>query len=649
MQREPAAPGTFAQLLRQRGESAPEVPAIREKRRGIWGSVSFGALSGEAAHLSLALAERGVARGDRVAVIGENRPRLFAAIAATHALGGVAVPLYPDSSAEDVAWQLRAAKVTTVFAEDQEQVDKVLEILGECPAVRLVVYDDDRGMRHYVHEGLADHGHLMEEGARLAEARPDAYDRAVAEGAGSEEAFVFFTSGASGAPKGVVFTHAALIARTRAACAAQGLGAGDRTLAFFPPGWLCQTMFSYMNAVVAGVCICCPESLETLIDDMREIAPSSLLTTPRMLDAIFSRISTRMEETGGLNLLLYRRALGLAQRVGRQRMQGKVPGAVNRFGMAAYGALIYAPLRDILGMSRLKSACSTGDVLDPSMQGFFQTLGIDLRQLYGATETAFFVALQRAGESQPGSVGKPLEDVDVRIAEDGEILVRSDGLMAGYLDDPAATAAAFAADGWLRTGDAGSLGPDGRLTVLDRCDAMGRLRDGTAFAPRPLESRIRVSPHIREGVVVGDGRDNLCALIDIDTLAVGRWADDKAIAYMGHVDLASQDAVYGLIADWIAEVNADLARDPAQAALQIRRFVLVPEELGTENGFLTPTGKVRRHAVTARFAALIEGLYAGQSEVMLETDATEEGHHGPVALKIREAAVVGMPGSRRAA
>ncbi|TCO71325.1 AMP-dependent synthetase/ligase [Rhodovulum euryhalinum] len=649
MAREVAGRDTFAKLLFDQAALRGDASAIREKRRGIWGNITFRMLSDEAAHLSLALAERGIARGERVAVIGDNRPRLFGAIAATHALGGVAVPLYPDSSAEEVAGQLRAARVSAVFAEDQEQVDKVLDILPNCPGVRLVVYDDDRGMRHYVHPGLADHGHLIDEGQALAAKAPDAYRQAVAAGQGSDEAFVFFTSGASGAPKGVVFTHAALIGRTRAAVQAQGLTASDTTLAFFPPGWLCQTMFSYMSSMVAGLCICCPESLETLIDDMREIAPTSLLTTPRMLDAIFSRISTRMEETGGINLVLYRRALALAQRVGRQRMEGYAPGAVNRFGMAAYGALIYAPLRDILGMSRLRSACSTGDTLDPAMQGFFQTLGIDLRQVYGATETAFFVAMQRHGDEGRGTVGKPLDDIAVRISDRGEIEVRSDGLMAGYLDDPSAMAAVRSADGWLRTGDAGILEPDGNLRLVDRMDAIGRLADGTVFAPRMLESRIRFSPHIRDAVVVGDGRDGICALVDIDTLAVGRWADDHAIAYMGHADLASQDEVYGLVADWIAEVNAGLARDPATAALQIRRFALVPEELGTENGFLTPTGKVRRHAVTERFAALIEGLYAGQSEVMLETAAVEEGHHGPVALKIREASVVGVPGSRRAA
>lgn len=649
MARESGRAETFAQLLLRQADERGASPAIREKRRGIWGNVTFHDLSEEAAHLALALTARGIGRGERIAVIGDNRPRLFAAVAATHALGGVAVPLYPDSSAEEVADQVRAAKVAAVFAEDQEQVDKVLDILPECPGVRLVVYDDDRGMRHYVHPGLADHGHLIDEGRALAAKAPDAARRAVAAGQGSDEAFVFFTSGASGTPKGVVFTHAALIGRTRAAVAAQGLGASDRTLAFFPPGWLCQMMFSYMSAMVAGLCICCPESLETLIDDMREIAPTSLLTTPRMLDAIFSRISTRMEETGGINLVLYRRALALAQRVGRQRMEGGQPGAVNRFGMAAYGALIYAPLRDLLGMSRLKSACSTGDTLDPAMQGFFQTLGIDLCQLYGSTETAFFVAMQRHGDEGRGTVGRPLEDIAVRISEAGEIEVRSDGLMSGYLGDPAASAAVRTADGWLRTGDAGSLDAEGHLRMIDRLDAMGRLADGTVFSPRMLESRIRFSPHIREAVVVGDGHDGICALIDIDTLAVGRWADDQGIAYMGHADLASQDQVYGLIADWIGEVNAGLARDPATAALQIRRFALVPEELGTENGFLTPTGKIRRHAVAARFGALIEGLYAGKSEVVIDGMQPVDDFHAAVGLKIREAQLVGLPGSRRAA
>ncbi|TCP43381.1 AMP-dependent synthetase/ligase [Rhodovulum marinum] len=645
MAAEGAGGETFAQLLIGQADRRGDASAIREKRRGIWGNVTFAALSEEAAALSLALAGRGLVRGDRIAVIGENRPRLFAAIAATHALGGVAVPLYPDCGATELAGQLRATDARAIFAEDQEQVDKVLEILPDCPGVQLVIYDDDRGMRHYVHPGLVDHAHLMAEGHEIAAAQPDAYRAAVAAGGGEDEAFVFFTSGSSGAPRGVIFTHRALIGRTRAAAAAQGLGETDTTLAFFPPGWLCQTMVSYMSAMAVGLCICCPESLETLIDDMRETAPSALLTTPRMLDAIFSRISTRMEETGGVNLVLYRRALALAQRVGRQMTEGQAPGAVNRFGMAAYGALIYAPLRDFLGMSRLKSACSTGDTLDPAMQGFFQTLGIGLGQLYGSTETAFFVAMQRPGDTRPGPLGAPLEDMEVRIAEDGEILVRSDGVMKGYLDGTTARDA----EGWLHTGDAGRLDEAGRLHMIDRMDALGRLADGTPFAARQIESRIRFSPFIREVVVTGEGRDRLCALIDIDTLAVGRWADDHAIAYMGHVDLASQEAVHDLVAGIVAGVNADLARDPALAPLQIARFALVPEELGTENGFLTPTGKVRRQAVTDRFAALIEALHAGRDEVVIEAATGEEGHRGEIALKLRAPGGTGGPGDRRAA
>jgi long-chain acyl-CoA synthetase len=649
MTNEGAAQATFAALLNGNAQARGGAPAIREKWRGIWRTTSWGALLDESEALAAGLSERGIASGDRIAFIGETRPRLIMGIAAAHRLGAVAVPLFPDADGAEIARQLRSVGAVAAFAEGQQQVDAILELLPECPTVHTLVYDDNRGLGHYAQTVLADHETLVGRGlAMTAAEREQAAAGTQAVGV-NDPAFIFFTSGAGGAQKPVVFSHGALISRARAVMKADGLSEKDTTLACFAPGWIVQAMFAYVQPMVSGHCVCCPESPETLLDDMREIAPTYVLTTPRMLDAITSQVSLRMEETGGVNLQLYRRALALADRTARLRLEGSGSGLADRLSLPFYNALIYAPLRDALGMSRLRSAYCTGDRLDPAVLEFFRELGINLKQLYGTTETASFVSIHRDGVARKETVGLPLEDLEVRIAASGEVLVRGVGLMSGYLTDNGIDPARDE-DGWLATGDVGEIDADGRLRLHDRVDSLGHLADGTPFAPRPIESKLRVSPYVREAVVFGDGLTAVCALIDINTTAVGKWADGHEIPYLGHADLSAQDAVNGLIAEWIAEVNAELADDPKTARLQVRRFLLLPEELSPEDGMLTRTGKLRRPAITERLAPLIEALHAGHSTVTLDRAATAHGAALTGALKIREAHVVSPPrDSRRAA
>lgn len=649
MATEGAAQATFAALLTENAQARGGAPAIREKWRGIWRTTSWSALLDESEALAAGLSERGIVSGDRIAFIGETRPRLIMGIAAAHRLGAVAVPLFPDADGAEMSRQLRTVGAVAVFAEGQQQVDGILELLSDCPTVHTVVYDDNRGLGQYEQTVLADHEALVARGLTMAAAeREQACTGAQAIGP-DDPAFIFFTSGAGGAQKPVVFSHGALITRARAVMEADGLSERDTTLACFAPGWIVQAVFAYVQPMVSGHCVCCPESPETLLDDMREIAPTYVLTTPRMLDAITSQVSLRMEETGGVNLQLYRRALALADRTARLRLEGAQPDLGDRLSLPVYNALIYAPLRDALGMSRLRSAYCTGDRLDPAVLEFFRELGINLKQLYGTTETASFISIHRDGVSRKETVGLPLEDLEVRIADLGEVLVRGEGLMSGYLTDDGIDPARDE-DGWLATGDVGEIDADGRLRVHDRLDSLGHLANGTPFAPRPIESKLRVSPYVREAVVFGDGFDAVCALIDINTIAVGKWADGHEIPYLGHADLSAQDAVNGLIAEWIAEVNAELADDPKTARLQVRRFLLLPEELSPEDGMLTRTGKLRRPAIAEQLAPLIEALHAGHSTVTLDRAASDHGAALTGALKIREAHVVAPArDSRRAA
>jgi long-chain acyl-CoA synthetase len=643
---------SFAKLLAHHARTRGDRPAIREKRRGIWRDVSWRAFAEEASALAAALSAQGLARGAHVAFLGDNRPRLFVGMAAAHILGAVATPLFQDAPAAEIVGALRLARVTHAFAQNQEQVDKLLSVLPQCPDLRVVVFDDDRSMRHYRQPCLAAYDRLLAEGRAAIRANAGAVDAAIAAGTGADPAFVFFTAGASGPPRGAVFTAGALLDRARAAAGADGIGETDATLAYLPPGWLAQTLFSYAAPMATGACVCCPESSDTVLADLREVAPSFLVATPRLLATIVSQAAQRIEDAGGLNLALYRRASAVADRVGRRRLAGGRPGLVERLTIGLYDLMMFGPLRDALGMTRIRAAYTTGDAVDPGLLAFFRALGVNLKELYGTTESGYVVAIHRDDAVTPDSVGHPARGVEVRIGDDGAVSARSPGLFSGYLGDPEATRRVLDAEGWLATGDAGFLRPDGQLVLVDRAGDIGTLAGGARFAPRRIETRIKASPYVREALAIGDGRDFLCALVDIEAGAAGRWADAQGIPYTGHADLASREEVYGLIGAVLAEANAALAADPATAAWQVRRFVLLPKELDADDGLLTRTGKVRRAAVAERFAGLIDEIYAGLGAG--HDESAERDPHAPsekLALKIRDVpktAGAAAPGRRAA-
>lgn len=637
-------PDTFPKLLLRHAQQRGDQPAIREKSRGIWRTMTWRELADEAAALAAALSARGLQRGAHVALVGENRPRLYAAMCATQWLGAVALPLYQDATAEEMLSPIQSAEVTHVFAENQEQVDKLLEILPRCPTIRCIVYDEDRGMRHYRQPVLVSYADLLKQGRELAVSKRDALQGEVANGSSQDAAFLFFTSGTTGPAKGVVLTHASLIDRARVAAAAEGLKDTDVAMAYLSPGWIGQNLFSYIQPMVVGYCVCCPESSETMLADMREMGPTYFLATPRVLEALLTQVSMRAEDTGGFNQRLYRHSMAVARRVSERTQAGEAIPLGDRLASLIYEVLICGPLRDVLGMSKVRVAYTAGDVIAPDLLMFFRGLGINLKQLYGSTETGFFVATQR-GVIKPDSVGTAAAGVELKLTPQREILVRSPGLFKEYHRDPQATTQAMTADGWFHTGDAGYLDDSGHLRIIDRMKYVGALKDGTSFMPKQLENKLKFIPYIKEAVVFGDGRDMVCALIDADPAAVGRWADKRSMLYTGHSDLASRDEVYELIADAIAEVNARLARDPVLANTQIRRFVILPKELDADDGVLTRTGKLRRDVIAERFRPLVDALYDGRTEVRFDIgDQT-----GDAELKIRDAKVAALAHTRKAA
>ena len=642
-----AGTDTFPKLLLQNSAQRGGRPAIREKFRGIWRTMTWRELAEEAALLAAALAAQGLRRGDHVAFLGDNRPRLYAALCATHWLGAIAVPLYQRATAQELAPLLQSSEVTHVFAEDQEQVDKLLEIRNRCPTIRCVVFDKERGMRHYKQPGLVSYDAVLEQGRQAGAAKQDFMAAEARRGSGEETSFLLFTSGTTGPAKGVVFTHAALIDRARMVATTDALSETDVAMAYLPPGWIGQTFFGYVMAMVAGYCVCCPESSQTMLADMREIAPTCFLATPRVLEALLTQVSMRLEDFGGFNRNLYRRCIALGQRVGSRILSGGPVAMGDRLAHAAGDILIFGPLRDVLGMSRVRVAYAAGDAIAPDLLLRFRALGINLKQLYGSTETGFLVAMQRNGEVKLDTVGPAANGVELRFTPQREILVRSPGLFKEYHRDPGTTAQARSAEGWFHTGDAGYLGEDGHLRIIDRIANIGALNDGTSYSPKILENRLKVLPEIKEAVAFGNGRDMVCVLVDIETSVAGRWADRRFISYTGHADLASRDEIYALIGASIAKINSELAQLPALAKSQIHRFAILPKELTADDGMLTRAGKLRRAAIAAHYRLLIEAIYQGRSEASIDIDPG--GQPISTELKIRDATVVAPERVGRAA
>jgi len=615
-------PDTFPKLLLRHSKLRGGRPALREKSRGIWRTMTWRDLADEVAALAGALSAQGLQRGAHVALVGDNRPRLYAAMCAAQWLGAVAVPLYQDAVADEMVSSMQKAEITHVFAENQEQVDKLLELLPRCPTIRCIVYDEDRGMRHYKQPQLVSYDTLLQQGREFAGSKREFLQAEAERGTGQDVAFLFFTSGTTGPAKGVVLTHASLIDRARVAAASEGLKDTDVAMAYLPPGWIGQNLFSYVQPMVVGYCVCCPESSETMLADMREMGPTYFLAPPRVLEALLAQVSMRMEDAGGINRALYERCMALARRVGARILSGETVPLGDRLAYAVGELLIYGPLRDVLGMSKVRVAYTAGDAVDRDLLMFFRALGVNLKQLYGSTETGFFVAMQRDGQVKPDTVGPAAQGVELKFTPQQEILVRSPGLFKEYHRDPETTSRARNAEGWFHTGDAGYMDDDGHLRIIDRLANVGALNDGTLHAPKVLENKLKFLPYIKEAVVFGDGRDTVCVFVDIDGTAVGRWADRQNISYTGHADLASRDEVYALIADGIAEVNTGLALEPALAKSQIHRFVILPKELDADDGVLTRTGKLRRSVIAERYRLLVDGMYDGRASVRLD-DATE--------------------------
>jgi long-chain acyl-CoA synthetase len=627
-------------------------PAIREKDLGIWQTWTWHEFADEVRALACGLAEQGVKRGDHMALVGANRPRLYAGIAAAQCLGAIPVPLYQDAVATEMAFPIRNAEVAHAFAEDQEQVDKLLEILPGCPMLKHIYYDDPRGLRNYAQRELMSYERLRETGREAHRRDPAFLEGEIAKGSSEDTAALFFTSGTTGVPKGVVLTYRNLIERSKVVADWEGITDRDVVLAFMPPAWIGQNIFSYAQPLVAGYCICCPESAETVTNDMREIGPTYYFAPPAVFEALLTQVSVRMDDAAAPKRALYRYFMNVARRVGERIMEGKPVSFGERLRYWLGDLLVYGPLRNVLGMSRVRIAYTGGEAIGPDLFVFYRSIGVNLKQLYGSTETSVFVCIQPNDKVKPDTVGPAVAGVELKFTPERELLIRSPGLFKEYYKNVEATLQAKDRDGWFHTGDAGYIDADGHLKIIDRAKDVGKLADGTLFAPKYLENKLKFFPYIKEAVCFGHRREKVCAFVNIEMQAMGNWAEKRNIPYSGYTDLAARDEVYELVRECVERVNADLAQEPEIANSQIHRFLILHKELDADDEELTRTRKVRRGFIAEKYAPLVAALYDGSRTVHVEAQVRyEDGRTGTYSadLKIRDAKTFPPAAAKQAA
>ena len=633
---------TIPKLLLDHSKRRGDSPANRHKDFGIWQSWTWSEVAIEVRNLACGLAKLGFKRGDKLAVIGDNRPRLYWSMVAAQALGGIPVPLYQDSVAEEMVYVLENSDAKFAIVQNQEQTDKLLEIKDRLPHLEYICYEEPRGMRAYTEEFIFYYKDIQQTGRAFHGENPDYFLREVENGQGSDISIFLYTSGTTGKPKGVVLTQENLLITSRNSLAFDNITGEEEALAYLPMAWVGDNLFSFAQAYVAGFCVNCPEGPETVMTDLREIGPTYYFAPPAIYEAVLTKVMIRMEDAGKIKRLMFNYFMDLAKSVGIRILDGKSVSIAERALYGLGNLLVYGPLKNNLGLSRTRLAYTAGEAIGPEIFSFFRSLGINIKQLYGQTEATVFISAQPDGEVKSDTVGKVFPGVELRLADNDEVFYRSPGVFHSYYKNPESTAETKDAEGWVATGDAGFFDDEGHLKIIDRAKDVGRMTDGTMFAPKYIENKLKFFPFIKEAVTFGDGKDYASAFICIDIEAVGNWAERRNLAYSGYTDLSARDEVYDLLQECVESVNADLARDEKLSGSQIKRYMLLHKELDADDGELTRTRKVRRRIIAEKYAVLITALDdPQQTHCEIDSQMTfEDGRIGNVHadLQIRESA-----------
>jgi long-chain acyl-CoA synthetase len=630
---------TVPKLLIHNAARLGSRPAMRYKDLGIWQAWTWAQMLEEIRAFSIGLAELGVKRGDKFAIIGSNRPRLYWAMCAGQALGAVPVPVYADAVADEMAFVLAHAEVTLAMVEDQEQVDKLIGIAERLPKLHQVIYDEPRGLKDYDHGRLTAFTEVQSIGRKKLASDPEClkqWEAGVAEGKGSDLSVILYTSGTTGHPKGVMLSYANAIVSSRNGNAFDGLGPDDDVIAYLPMAWVGDHILSYVQSYVGGFCVNCPETLDTVVEDRREIGTTYAFAPPRVYENNLTLTMVRMADAGPFKRKLFDFFIGVARRWGEKILNGEKVPVHARLLYGIGDLLVYGPLKNRFGISRIRVAYTAGEAIGPEIFRFWRGVGLNLKQLYGQTEASVYVTAQPDGEIEAETVGRPSPDVEVKISDSGEVLYRSPGVFLGYYKDPEKTAEVRTPDGWVHSGDAGFFdAKTGHLKIIDRAKDVGRLKDGTLFAPKYMENKLKFYPNIREAVAVGADRDFVCAMINIDLTAVGSWAERNNAVYASYQELAAHPLVYDMIAQHVDEVNRSLSEEEVMAGAQIRRFLILHKELDADDGELTRTQKLRRGHIIDRYSPLVDAFYNGSTTAQIATEVTfDDGHKGVIAARL---------------
>jgi long-chain acyl-CoA synthetase len=630
---------TFPKLLARNARVRPNRTAFRHKDLGIWQSWTWGEVHEIVRAYAAGLQALGLERGGKIAVIGYNRPYLYWTICAAQWIGAIPIPVYADSVAEEMAYVLSHAEVTHAAVQDQEQVDKLLSVSDQLPQLAQVLYDEEKGLRDYDHARLHSIHSVVDEGrARLqSSSEAEKIESQLQNGKGSDLAIILYTSGTTGRPKGVMLTSDAVIAAARIGCDFDNLDETDEIMAYLPIAWVGDHIFSYAQAFLAGLCVNCPESPETVAEDRREVGATYVFAPPRVFESILTLTMVRIEDAGALKRRMFHYFIKHANKVG-EKILNKEPGvsAWDRMLWQIGNVLVYAPLRNRFGMTRVKVGYTAGEAIGPEIFRFYRSIGVNLKQLYGQTEASVYITMQPDGEIRADTVGRPAPEVEIRIAENGEVLYRSPGVFVGYYKDDEKTAETKTQDGFVHSGDAGFFDANGHLKIIDRAKDVGKMRDGALFPPKYVENKLKFYPNIKEAVCFGDGREHVAAFINIDLVAVSNWAERNGVTYASYQELAGHPRVYEMIEKHVDEVNRSLASEPRMGGAQIKRFLILHKELDADDGELTRTQKVRRGFIAERYDPLIKALYDGSTEADISTEVTfEDGRKGVISARVK--------------
>lgn len=629
---------TFPQLLLERVQEFGQRPALREKDYGIWQSVSWDEYLEHVRYFCQGLVSLGLTPPDTVAIIGDNRPEWIYTELAAQAAGAKSIGIYQDAVVQEMIYVITHAQVRFIVVEDQEQVDKILEMWDELTGVEKVIYYDPKGLRNYTEEFLMYFPDVEELGRKFEQENPGWFEKSVAQGKADDVAILSTTSGTTGAPKLAMMTHRNLMTQGKSLMSLDPLNPDDRFVSFLPMSWIGEQMMSFACSLQTGFTLNFPEEPETAITNIREIGPQAMFSPPRIWENLVSQVLVKMEDSTPFKKRVYNWAMQIGYEMADLRFRKEEPSTGQKIKYFLADWLVFQEIKDHLGLRHIKRAYTGGAALGPDVFRFFHALGVNLKQVYGQTEASGLTVIHRDGDIKFQTVGTPMPGTEVKIAESGEILLKSAAIFKGYYNNPEATAEALR-DGWLHSGDAGYFDEDGHLIVIDRAKDVMTLHDGTKFSPQFIENKLKFSPYVKEAVVFGGDWPFVTAMINIDMENTGKWAENHQIAYTTYTDLAQKPQVYELVREQVQTANADLP-----SAARIQRFLLLHKELDADDAELTRTRKVRRNFVAQRYDDIISALYSQNDHLDIESNITyQDGRTATIKTRLKIETLNGKP------